>query len=84
VVPSDAGQITPDLFVRMREELDQIVKQEVAFWTDQFHNTDALRGYVTLGEEITEQTNAADLKIDTFCEREYDREVRYYRSLGDR
>lgn len=67
VVPSDAGRITPDLFVRMREELDRIVEREAAFWTDQFHNTDALRGYATLGEEILEQTKAADLDIDAFC-----------------
>lgn len=67
VVSSYAGRITPDLFVRMREELDRIVEREAAFWTDQFHNTDALRGYPTLGEEILEQTKAAGVNIDAFC-----------------
>jgi cysteine synthase A len=67
VVPSDDGRITPDLFVRMREELDRIVEREGAFWTDQFHNTDALQGYGKLGEEILEQTKAEGVSIDAFC-----------------
>ena len=67
VVPSDAGRITADLFVRMRTELDKIVAREDAFWTDQFHNTDALLGYAALGQEMIEQTNAAGLQIDAFC-----------------
>ncbi|MFC5138415.1 PLP-dependent cysteine synthase family protein [Actinomycetospora rhizophila] len=63
VVPSDGGLITPDLFVRMRAEVDRIVADEDAFWTDQFHNADALTGYAELGREILAQSPA----VDVFC-----------------
>ncbi|MFI5612029.1 PLP-dependent cysteine synthase family protein [Amycolatopsis sp. NPDC051903] len=65
VVPSDAGRITPDLFDRMRAEVDRIVARDGALWTDQFHNTDALTGYARLGREIVEQTRAGG--VDAFC-----------------
>ncbi len=67
VVPCDAGRITPDLFVRMRAEVTRIVQREGAFWTDQFHNTDALVGYARLGQEIAAQTAASELTVHTFC-----------------
>jgi cysteine synthase A len=65
VVPSDQGRITPDLFVRMRHEVDRIVASENAFWTDQFNNEDALDGYAILGQEILDQT--AGTALHTFC-----------------
>jgi cysteine synthase A len=65
VVPSDQGRITPDLFVRMREEVDRIIERDDAFWTDQFNNTDALDGYGILGREILEQTHGT--RLDVFC-----------------
>lgn len=64
VVPSDGGRITPDLFVRMREQVDRIVARDGAFWTDQFHNRDALLGYEELGREIVDQ--AGDASLDAF------------------
>ena len=67
VVPSDGGRITPDLFVRMRTEVARIVEQEGAFWTDQFHNTDALVGYAGLGQEIAAQAAVGGLQVHTFC-----------------
>ncbi|MET1074645.1 MAG: cysteine synthase family protein [Umezawaea sp.] len=63
VVPSDGGRVTPDLFVRMKDEVERIVEREGAFWTDQFHNADALDGYTALGREIVDQAGA----VDAFC-----------------
>lgn len=63
VVPSREGRITPDLFVRMRAEVDRIVVEQDAFWTDQFHNADALTGYAVLGREILAQASS----VDVFC-----------------
>jgi cysteine synthase A len=63
VVPSEEGRITPDLFVRMREEVDRIVERDNALWTDQFRNTDALTGYAVMGREILEQAGT----VDAFC-----------------
>jgi cysteine synthase A len=61
VVPSENGRITPDLFVRMRHEVDRVVERDNAFWTDQFNNTDALRGYRLLGEELLAELPAIDV-----------------------
>jgi cysteine synthase len=61
VVPSDGGRITPDLFVRMRHEVDEVVAKDKAFWTDQFNNTDALRGYNVLGEELLAELPGIDV-----------------------
>ncbi|MGC5078193.1 PLP-dependent cysteine synthase family protein [Agrococcus sp. DT81.2] len=67
IVPSDAGRITADLFVRMRQEVDRIVEREGAHWVDQFHNEDALVGYAAMGREILEETQASGVRIDAFC-----------------
>lgn len=63
VVPSDGGRITPDLFDRMRTEVLRIIEHDDAYWTDQFHNTDAVDGYVRMGEEICSQVPG----VDVFC-----------------
>lgn len=67
VVPAEGGEITPSLFVRMRREVDRIVEREGAFWTDQFHNADALSGYAELGREILQQTSGSGATVDVFC-----------------
>jgi cysteine synthase len=67
VVPSKDGRITPDLFVRMRDEVRQIIERDGAFWTDQFHNADAFEGYAGMGREMLTQTAASRKPIDTFC-----------------
>ena len=67
VVPSDGGRITPGLFDRMRERVREIVDRTGAFWTDQFHNADALDGYAAMGREMSAQSAAAGVTIDALC-----------------
>ena len=67
IVPSEGGLITAALFDRMREATRKLVLEHGAFWTDQFHNTDALLGYDVLGRELVEQTRSSGLEIDAFC-----------------
>jgi cysteine synthase len=67
VVPSVGGKVTPDLFVRMRAEVQRIAERDGAFWTDQFNNRDALDGYAVMGQEILAQTSAAGTTVDVFC-----------------
>jgi cysteine synthase A len=55
IVPSDGGRITPDLFVRMRARTEELAAQSGTFWTNQFHNDDALVGYEAIGQELVEQ-----------------------------
>jgi cysteine synthase A len=64
VVPSRGGQITPDLFVRMREKVTELLQEGNAYWTDQFNNRDALVGYAVLGRELLSQAAGP---IDAFC-----------------
>jgi cysteine synthase len=64
VVPSEGGRITPALFDRMRAEVLRLCQDPETFWTDQFHNVDAITGYMAIGRELVEQTGGA---IDAFC-----------------
>src|SRR5215208_1473594 len=64
LVPSDGGQVTPALFERFRTEIAVLAAEPNTFWTDQFHNKDAVTGYMSLGRELLEQAGA---QIDAFC-----------------
>ena len=64
IVPSVGGQITPDLFQRMRVVAGEFAAQENHFWTNQFYNEDSQLGYAGIGRELFEQL---DGKIDLFC-----------------
>lgn len=64
VVPSTGGQITPDLIPRMMAEAERIVASGNAYWTNQLHNTDSIKGYQTIGQELVRQI---DGPIHAFC-----------------
>jgi len=64
LVPSDGGKVTPALFDRFREEIATLAAEPNTFWTDQFHNEDAIDGYKAIGRELLEQTGG---RIDVFC-----------------
>ena len=64
MVPSDGGKVTPALFERFRKEIAALASEPNTFWTDQFHNEDAIRGYMGIGYELIQQTGG---KVDVFC-----------------
>ena len=64
ILPSEGGKVTPSLFERFRAEIAKLAAEPETFWTDQFHNTDALNGYADIGRELYEQ---ADGRVDVFC-----------------
>ena len=64
LVPSDGGNVTPALFERFRKEIAILAAEPDTFWTDQFHNLDAVTGYRNIGIELMEQTGG---RIDAFC-----------------
>jgi len=64
MIASDGGKVTPALFERFRAEIAKLTAEPDTFWTDQFHNTDALNGYADIGRELYEQ---ADGRVDVFC-----------------
>jgi cysteine synthase len=64
MVPSDGGKVTPALFERFKQEIAVLASEPDTFWTDQFHNEDAVQGYMGIGTELLQQT---DGRIDAFC-----------------
>lgn len=63
IEPSEGGQITPDLIPRMIARAEAIERDEGAYRTDQFHNTDALTGYRAIADELAAQVEGP---IDAF------------------
>jgi cysteine synthase A len=63
LVPSEGGKVTPGLFDRFRERIAVLKDEPGTFWTDQFHNTDALEGYRQIGVELLDQAGV----VDVFC-----------------
>jgi cysteine synthase A len=63
IIPSPTG-IHPDLIPSMRRRTEEIVANDGAFPTDQFHNHDALDGYREIGTEINRQLPG---RIDAIC-----------------
>jgi cysteine synthase A len=64
LIPSDGGKVTPALFERFRAAIAELAREPETFWTDQFHNEDAIAGYMGIGRELLEQTGG---HIDVFC-----------------
>lgn len=64
IVPSQDGKITPDLVPHMIEEARKLAAAEGTYWTNQLHNTDVLKGYEGIGQELLEQV---DGPIHAFC-----------------
>ena len=64
IVPSDGGKMTPPLFDRMRPRSSACAQEPDTFWTDQFHNEDAINGYMGIGRELVEQTGGV---LHAFC-----------------
>jgi cysteine synthase A len=64
LVPSDGGRITPDLVPRMMEKAQEIANTSNTYFTDQFNNRDALKGYEKIGMELAEQIGRP---ISAFC-----------------
>jgi len=64
LVPSDSGKVTPALFERFKKEIAVLAGEPDTFWTDQFHNEDAVLGYMGIGRELLEQTGG---RLDAFC-----------------
>src|SRR5262249_15896624 len=61
---SGAGKVTPALFERFRSAIASLAAEPGTFWTNQFHNADALDGYAGIGTELLEQTGGS---LDVFC-----------------
>jgi len=65
IAPSDAGKITPDLFVAMQGMTKRLIAERGAYWTDQFNNPDQATGYYALADEVWAQ---AEQRLDAFVQ----------------
>jgi cysteine synthase A len=63
VVPSEGGKVTPALFDTFKARIAELTRDPNTYWTDQFHNADALKGYTQIGVELLAQLES----IDVFC-----------------
>ncbi len=64
IVPSEGGNISPDLIRKMIEKAKSFGEQEETYFTNQLYNTDSILGYRNIGKELLSQI---DCKIDAFC-----------------
>ena len=64
LVESEGGKISPKIFREMKAEAERRAQSADVFYTNQFHNEDAIRGYMDVGRELLEQ---AGTSIDAFC-----------------
>jgi cysteine synthase len=64
IVPSEGGQITPDLVPRMIRRAQELASAGSTYFTDQFRNADSLEGYAQIGHELQHQVGGG---IDAFC-----------------
>jgi cysteine synthase len=64
IVSSPTGKITADLVPSMVRHAEELSKAKGYYYTNQFHNADALIGYGTIGHELVEQFSDG---IDAFC-----------------
>ncbi len=63
IEPSIGGQVTPDLWPRMRQRAADFVLAGDHYWLDQFNNSYASIGYRAMGTELITQLP----DIDAFC-----------------
>src|SRR5260370_14604971 len=64
IFPAEDGKLVPELYQRMKKRAEELAQQPGTFYTDQFHNADAIRAYMGIGTELVEQ---AGTRLAAFC-----------------
>jgi cysteine synthase A len=64
IIPSENGKLTPELFRKMIATAKELGEDPDSYYTDQFNNTDAIQGYMGIGNELFAQAGA---EIAAFC-----------------
>lgn len=64
MIPSQGGQITPDLLQSMFEQVRRLAAAEGVYWTNQSHNVDGVKGNEGIGRELLQQVAGP---IHAFC-----------------
>jgi cysteine synthase A len=58
IFPAEDGKLVPELYQRMKRRAEELAKEPGTFYTDQFHNEDAIRAYMGIGRELVEQAGS--------------------------
>ena len=64
IINSPSGKINSDIIQRMIDRAKQLSQRDDYFFTDQLNNTDVIKGFEVMGNEIQ---NQFDYPIDGFC-----------------
>ena len=64
VFPAPNGKLVPELYQQMKRRAEELAKEPGTFYTDQFHNQDAVRAYMGIGRELVEQAGNG---LAAFC-----------------
>jgi cysteine synthase A len=64
VFPAPGGKLVPELYQQMKRRAEELAKEPGTFYTDQFHNEDAIRAYMGIGRELIEQAGA---ELAAYC-----------------
>jgi cysteine synthase A len=64
IFPAEGGKLVPELYQRMKRRAEELAQQPGTFYTNQFNNQDAIRGYMGIGRELVEQAGDG---LAAFC-----------------
>src|ERR1700682_2392729 len=64
IFPAEGGKLVPELYQRMKNRAEELAQQPGTFYTDQFHNADAIRAHMGIGTELAEQAGTG---LAAFC-----------------
>jgi cysteine synthase A len=62
--PAPGGKLVPELYQTMKKRAEELAKEPGTFYSNQFNNADAVRGYMGIGAELVEQAGTG---IAAFC-----------------
>jgi cysteine synthase len=62
--PAPGGKLVPELYQQMKRRAEELAKEPGTFYTNQFHNEDAIAAYMEIGRELLQQAGAG---LAAFC-----------------
>jgi cysteine synthase len=62
--PAPGGKLVPELYQQMKRRAEELAREPNTFYTDQFHNQDAIRAYMAIGTELLQQAGTG---LSAFC-----------------
>jgi len=64
IFPAPGGKLVPELYQQMKRRAEELAQDPATFYTDQFHNQDAIQAYMGIGKELLEQAGTG---ITAYC-----------------